>query len=646
MDSISGDFRLQQAVWDAPGTAILVALPGGRICRVNAELEHLFGYASGQLIGQPIDVLLPSGLGLPSADREDYFAAPTAQPLGTGRDVIGLRADGSEVPVAIGLQPLATDAGPLVLMSVTDISDRLRMAAGDAATLERQCSFEQFTAGLSFRLIDLPDRELSEAVGAGLEQMCQRLGLDRAVFYGLDDHGMSEHPIGWARDGCCDRVPVFDDSGGYPWTTTALSQGRTVCFEWPEEIPDSQDRRSISQCDTRSALLIPLHVAGRVSGVVEFDVVGSSRAWSSSDHQFLTTFSAVIEQVLGRQRRDAALAAASDEATRLKDQLEVENTTLLVEARALGGEPRIVGRSAAVSRVLAQIEQVAPTTSTVLLLGETGTGKELFASYIHELSQRRRRPMVRVNCAAIPATLIESELFGRERGAYTGSLSRQIGRFELASQSTIFLDEIGDLPPEIQVKLLRVLEERTIERLGSSQPIDVDVRIIAATHRDLDAQVAAQAFRDDLYYRLNVFPIYVPPLRERAEDVPLLLWRFVEEFSRTFGKRVDEIDKASLAALQQYSWPGNIRELRNVVERAMIVGTGRRLVIPSPAASPAALRRSARLEDVEKEHIRAVLEGCGWRIRGSDGAAGKLGLKPTTLETRMAKLGLRRPAKL
>jgi PAS domain S-box-containing protein len=646
VDSISGDFRLQQAVWDAPGTAILVASPGGRICRVNAELEHLFGYAGGQLIGQPIDVLLPSGLGLPSADREGYFAAPTAQPLGTGRDVIGVRADGSEVPVAVGLQPLATDAGPLVLMSVADISGRLRTPAGDAATLERQCSFEQFSAGLSFRLIDLPDRELSEAVGAGLEEMCQRIGLDRAVCYGLDDHGMPERPIGWARDGCCDRVPVFDDPGGYPWTTTALGQGRTVCFEWPEEIPDSQDRHNISQSDTRSALLIPLHVAGRVSGVVEFDVVSGSRAWSSSDRQFLATFATVIEQVLGRQRREAALSAASDEATHLKDQLQAENTTLLVEARALGGEPRIVGRSAAVSRVLAQIEQVAPTTSTVLLLGETGTGKELFASYIHELSQRRRRPMVRVNCAAIPATLIESELFGRERGAYTGSLSRQIGRFELASQSTIFLDEIGDLPPEIQVKLLRVLEERTIERLGSSQPIEVDVRIIAATHRDLDAQVAAQAFRDDLYYRLNVFPIYVPPLRERAEDVPLLLWRFVEEFSRTFGKRVDEIDKASLAALQQYSWPGNIRELRNVVERAMIVGTGRRLVIPSPAASPAALRRSARLEDVEKEHIRAVLEGCGWRIRGSDGAAGKLGLKPTTLETRMAKLGLRRPAKL
>jgi formate hydrogenlyase transcriptional activator len=388
-----------------------------------------------------------------------------------------------------------------------------------------------------------------------------------------------------------------------------------------------------------------LLVERRLSGVVEFDAVSAPRAWSSPDRRSLAVFAGVMEQVLARRRRDAALRMASEEAVRLKDQLAAENRTLLVEARALGGEPRIVGRSAAVGRVLAQIEQVAPTNSTVLLIGETGTGKELFASYIHELSQRQRRPMVRVNCAAIPPTLIESELFGRERGAYTGSLSRQIGRFELATQSTIFLDEIGDLPPEIQVKLLRVLEERTIERLGSSHSIAVDVRIIAATHRDLDAQVAAQVFRDDLFYRLNVFPIYVPPLRERAEDIPLLLWRFVEEFSRTFGKRIDEVDKASITALQQYSWPGNIRELRNVVERAMIVGTGRRLVIPSPVASPAALKRSPRLEDVEKEHIRSVLESCGWRIRGTDGAAGRLGLKPTTLETRMAKLGLRRPGK-
>jgi transcriptional regulator with GAF, ATPase, and Fis domain len=254
------------------------------------------------------------------------------------------------------------------------------------------------------------------------------------------------------------------------------------------------------------------------------------------------------------------------------------------------------------------------------------------------------RPIVAVNCAAIPATLIESELFGREKGAFTGALARQIGRFELANHSTIFLDEIGDLPPDVQVKLLRVLEERTIERLGNPRPIVIDTRVIAATHRNLEQLTADGTFREDLYYRLNVFPIDVPPLRDRVEDIPLLLWRFVEEFSKTFGKRIDTIEASSIEAAQHYQWPGNIRELRNVVERAMIVATTRTLTITLPSTPAAASRPARRLVDVEKEHIAAVLESTGWRIRGVGGAADQLGLKPTTLETRIAKLGLKRPA--
>jgi formate hydrogenlyase transcriptional activator len=303
----------------------------------------------------------------------------------------------------------------------------------------------------------------------------------------------------------------------------------------------------------------------------------------------------------------------------------------------------VVGQSLAIRRVLKQVQQVAPTDSTVLLLGETGTGKEILATQIHELSARRGRSMMRVNCSAIPATLMESELFGREKGAFTGALSRQIGRFELADHSTIFLDEIGDLPPEVQVKLLRVLEERQIERLGSPMGIHVNVRIIAATHRDLEQRIAEGTFREDLFYRLNVFPIQVPPLRERAEDIPFLVWRFVEEFAKSFGKCIDAIPRENLAALQRYSWPGNIRELRNVVERAMIVATDTRLTVPVPPATSAAIRLSDRLADVQREHIRGVLESSGWRIRGAGGAADRLGLRPTTLETRMAKLGLRRP---
>ena len=394
---------------------------------------------------------------------------------------------------------------------------------------------------------------------------------------------------------------------------------------------------------TKSAIYIPLSVDGRVTGAVGFSTIRAERTWPPEVVHRLKVFASVFEQVLARQQRDEAMIAASREVQRLKDQLHAENVYLRLEERERLGLASIVGQSAAIRQVLEQIQQVAATDSTVLLLGETGTGKELFAARIHELGGRQGRTMVRVNCGAIPATLIESELFGREKGAFTGALSRQIGRFELADHSTIFLDEIGDLPPEVQVKLLRVLEERQIERLGSPRPISIDTRIIAATHRNLEQRIGEGAFREDLYYRLNVFPIHVPPLRERAEDIPLLVWRFVEEFSKTFAKRIDTIDKDSLTALQHYAWPGNIRELRNVVERAMITASSKRLSITLPHSSATPTRRSPKLRDVEKEHIRAVLEATRWRIRGAGGAAERLGLKPTTLETRMAKLGLRRP---
>jgi transcriptional regulator with GAF, ATPase, and Fis domain len=339
------------------------------------------------------------------------------------------------------------------------------------------------------------------------------------------------------------------------------------------------------------------------------------------------------------------LYSPSADIDRFDQNGSVSNMRLYKEGRAAAVPSAIVGESAAIRQALEQARQVAATDSTVLLLGETGTGKELFATEIHELSARRHRMMVRTNCAAIPTTLVESELFGREKGAFTGAVSRQVGRFELAHGSTIFLDEIGDLPPDVQVKLLRVLELGQIERLGNPQPVRVDTRVIAATHRDLERRLVDGGFREDLYYRLNVFPILIPPLRERLEDIPLLVRRFLEEFAPRFGKRVDSIAKDSLAALQQHSWPGNIRELRNVVERAMVTSTGPELIVPRPAARAASpAHGSRRLVDVEKEHIRAVLASTGWRIRGIGGAADQLGLKPTTLETRLQRLGLKRPA--
>ena len=351
----------------------------------------------------------------------------------------------------------------------------------------------------------------------------------------------------------------------------------------------------------------------------------------------------MFANALARKLTETELREALAENARLRDRLTVENVYLRSELKARREPRELTRESAAIRRVQEQIDQVAPTSSTVLLLGETGTGKELIAAAIHDRSPRAGRAMVKINCSAIPQGLIENELFGREKGAYTGATTRQIGRFELADESTIFLDEVGELPADLQVKLLRVLQERQIERLGSSRPVDINVRVIAATNRDLEAAVASGTFREDLYYRLNVFPIVVPPLRDRPEDIPVLAWSFVKEFEKALGKRIESISKEQILALQRYAWPGNIRELRNVIERAVIVSKGPRLVVEPPRARLGTTRQSLRLADVDRDHIKYVLERTGWRVRGDGGAAALLGLKPSTLEGRMAKLGIRRP---
>jgi formate hydrogenlyase transcriptional activator len=476
-----------------------------------------------------------------------------------------------------------------------------------------------------------------------LRRIGEALDIDRCTFFRIQPDGTAVAPIGWQRHGIPPAPAPIRIQEQFPWVYETVMAGKLLCFSTVDEIPNPLDRAAYRAHGMRSAVTVPLSVAGRVVGAVGFNMIREERAWPPEMLHRLQVFATAFGNVLARRESDEALHKALREVEHLRDQLHAENLYLRAEVRQKLGTGAIVGQSAALRRVLEQVEQVAATGSTVLLFGETGTGKELFATRIHELSPRHARSMVRVNCAAIPATLLESELFGREKGAFTGALARQVGRFELADHSSIFLDEIGDLPAEVQVKLLRVLEERQIERLGSPKPIHVDTRIIVATHRNLERRIADGAFREDLFYRLNVFPINVPPLRERREDIPLLVMRFVDEFSKAFAKSIEVIPRENMAALQQYSWPGNIRELRNVVERAMIVATGPRLTIPVPVSTAAAASRSARLVDVEREHIRSVLDSAGWRIRGMGGAADRLGLRPTTLETRLIKLGLHRP---
>ena len=357
----------------------------------------------------------------------------------------------------------------------------------------------------------------------------------------------------------------------------------------------------------------------------------------------------MAQEIDERKQAEAALHKALVEVAQLKDQLQEENVYLRQEIKSVHTFEEIIGRSQPLLEVLHQVDQVAPTDATVLILGETGTGKELIARAIHHRSARRQRPLIKVNCAAIPPTLVESEFFGHKKGAFTGAITRRVGRFELAHGGTIFLDEIGELPLDLQVKLLRVLQEGEFERIGATTTTRVDVRVIAATNRHLAQAVAAGEFRADLYYRLNVFPVTLPPLRDRREDIPLLVWYFLSKDQGKLGKKIDRVPTPVMAALCAYAWPGNIRELANVLERAIILSPGSTLVLhgvlditPSPAL-PAAPAHS--LAGVERAHILAVLEACQWRIKGDGHAAARLGLPPSTLRSRMKKLGITRSAK-
>jgi formate hydrogenlyase transcriptional activator len=352
---------------------------------------------------------------------------------------------------------------------------------------------------------------------------------------------------------------------------------------------------------------------------------------------------AISRDITESKHAEESLKRALEDVRLLKDRLQEENVYLREEAKLERHFGEIVGRSHAVRRVLRKIERVAATNATVLITGETGTGKELVARAIHRESARRDRPLVKVNCAALSPTLIESELFGHEKGAFTGAVGRKVGRFELADGATIFLDEIGELPLELQPKLLRVLQDGEFERLGSAHNIKADVRVIAATNRDLWQEVQARRFRADLFYRLNVYPINVPPLRQRQEDVPLLVEHFVRIFSKKIGKEITAVPPSALEALRSYNWPGNVRELANVIERAIITTTGAVLQISNtmetlPDMSPHT--PSKTLEEMEREYIIAVREATGWKIEGPDGAAKILGLNPSTLRTRMKKLGI------
>lgn len=498
----------------------------------------------------------------------------------------------------------------------------------------------------------LDTRELFRAVAPALRR-CVSADVAALSLYDAEA-GVLRHHVCDAPDDFCERsqVPMSDAStldgsaSGYVFKT---AKPRVFSSADLDSFPESAFIRARG---INSACAVPLATAHGVIGTLN---LGAFSHDAFSERQF-----PLLARVAGQIAIAVRNAVSFEQIEELNAQLAREKLYLEDEIRGDHQFEEIIGRSQALSRVLREIETVAPTDSTVLISGETGSGKELVARAIHQLSGRRDQAFVKLNCAAIPTGLLESELFGHEKGAFTGAINQRIGRFELANRGTVFLDEVGEIPLELQPKLLRVLQEREFERLGSSRTLRTDARLIAATNRDLAALAGEQKFRQDLFYRLNVFPITVPPLRDRREDIPMLVRHFAQQFARRMKKNIDTIPSETMESLTRYDWPGNIRELQNLIERAVILSTGQTLRVPtealnngdsagSAASDPdrdhsAGLVTDQTLAAADRRHIIAALEKANWVIAGPHGAAARLGVKRSTLQFRMRKLGIVRPA--
>jgi formate hydrogenlyase transcriptional activator len=493
-------------------------------------------------------------------------------------------------------------------------------AAHRSPSVEELVAFERMFADLSARMANVPADQVEAEMQKALAILREFLGFDRSTFAEFQDEGALVVLSSTAVDGI-EATPLGPLPPRLGWFIARLRGGETFLVHDPaEDLPPEAvgEAEYFERTGLHSYLSIPLRVGGRIIGAIAFASFRETRAWPDDLIARIRLVGEVFAHAVARKREQEKLLAAMAEIRLLKEGLERENS-YLKQAAQVRPPQCLTSRSKRFLSMVEDIKQVAQTSSTVLLSGETGSGKEVLAQAIHDASARRDHPMIKVNCAALPASLIESELFGREKGAFTGALARQPGRFEIADGSTIFLDEVGELPLELQPKLLRVLQDGEFERLGSTKTIKVDARVIAATNRPLEQAVREGRFRQDLFYRLDVFPIEVPPLRERREDIALLSWTFVKEFSNSMGKPIEEIAEESMSALLDYHWPGNIRELRNVIERAMILSQGPKLYIK---LSHAALRlvpvkaMAGSLDEAELTIIRQAVEQCNWRIRG------------------------------
>jgi formate hydrogenlyase transcriptional activator len=746
---------LFETLLESSPDAIVVTDQDGRITGANAQLEKLFGYHRAELLGQPVESLVPERFrGAHPSHRKNFHAEPRMRPMGVGVELYGQRKDGSEFPVDIMLSPVETVEGRAVLSVIYDISEKKRAQEALRKSEQQLRSLVESVRDYAILLLD-PEGSVS-TWNAGAERITgyaaeEIIGRHFSCFYTAEDieRGKPEEGLrvavskgrfedeSWRirKDGsrfwANVVITAIRDSNGqlsgfakvtqdlterkraeeallselshvllsnleigtllsavsaairqvvpHDFASLALHDSETDEFRLQlldaaygkdlvtKEIPvpaegsplgwvfRSREPLVLAQLDSgrfkretlqyflaaglKSACWLPLVSRDRVLGVL---AVASRR-----EAAFTENDAYALGQIASRVGIAVDNALAFRQIAELRDRLNQEKHYLEEELHTNNSFGQIVGKTHQLKSVLKLVETVAPTDATVLILGETGTGKELIARAIHQLSARRERTFVKLNCAAIPSGLLESELFGHEKGAFTGAITQKIGRLELAHKGTLFLDEVGDLPLELQPKLLRALQEKEFERLGSTRTIPVDVRLVVATNRDLGKMVAERQFRSDLYYRLKVFPITTPPLRERAEDIPLLVRHFVDKHARRMNRQIETIPSEAMHAFTRWHWPGNVRELENFIERAVILSPGSVLRVPLaelqvPEEEVNATEKPT-LAAAEREHILRVLRETDWVLGGPHGAAARLGLKRTTLITKMKKLGIERP---
>jgi formate hydrogenlyase transcriptional activator len=733
--------------------AIVVTDESGRITKVNSQVERVFGYTRTELLGRPVEILMPERFrAAHSNHRGSYGAHASVRPMGTGLELYGRRKDGAEFPVDIMLGPVETVGGPIFLSVIRDVSEKDRAEKALRQSEQQLRSIVESVRDYAVFLLDPQGRVLTWSPGA--ERMKgyapeEIIGRDFSCLFTSEDNErgkpQQELRVAAAEDRFEDEGWRVRKDGSRFWaqaTITAIrdTTGKVTSFlkvtcdlTERKEAEDalflglcnallseldigkllsaiSETVRKVVPCDLATLglydpeknqirvqeldasdrndlitgeLLVPLEgsVTGRVFISREPLVVGTLDGEQFSSDATARLVRAGLKSlccvpIVGRDRilgtlsvaskRDAAFnqrdlrmltqfgnhvgvaldnALALRQITGLRDRLVQEKRYLEEELRTEYRFEDIIGEAAELKRVLKQVETVAATDVTVLILGETGTGKDLIARAVHELGPRRERILVKLNCAAIPSGLLESELFGYERGAFTGAISQRIGLLELAHEGTLFLDEIGDLPLELQPKILRAVEDKEFVRLGGTRTVPVNVRLIAATNRDLGKMVADRQFRSDLYYRLKVFPITLPPLRERREDIPLLVRYFVEKHARRMNRQIETIPADVMRALTRWDWPGNIRELENFLERAVILTKGptlRATLAELEGSVESASQTDSTLGSAEREHILRILRETKGVIAGPRGAAARLGLKRTTLNSRLKKLGIER----